>query len=280
MSLSAMSPSAMNTKERSSMKKHVGETAVSARLAALVIAVVATFVGLAFLPGASAQEPLVIKALTEKTVTELPAGPLFWRVETFPTLAAAQAAAGPTALVAESAGQIWLATLGPTGGSSPGGTSVTEIGPLPVVQASQYLLRINESSGVPGSVTGVHSHPGSEAFYVLDGELSLRTADGTTRVAAGQTETGPGGGTPLQVSSTGSTDLHGLVMFVVDAGQPFSSPATLPNTPGMPHTGMGGAVHGGADQPTRPALVALLIGGGLLAGVAGSWVARRSRQGR
>jgi quercetin dioxygenase-like cupin family protein len=270
-----MSPSAMNTKERFTMKKHVGESAVSTRFAALVIAVVATFVGLAFLPGVSAQEPLVITALNEKTVTELPAGPLFWRVETFPTLEAARAVEGPTALVAESAGQIWLVTLGLEGESSPGGASVTEIGPLPVVQATQYLLRINESSGVPGSVTKVHSHPGSEAFYVIEGEMSLLTPDGTSRVAAGQTETGPGGGTPLQVSSTGSTDLHGLVMFVVDAGQPFSSPAELPasapHTPGMPSTGMGGT-----DQPTRPALVALLIGGGLLAGVAGSWVARRA----
>jgi hypothetical protein len=32
----------------------------------------------------------------------------------------------------------------------------------------------------------------------------------------------------MQVSSSGTTDLHALVMFVVDAGKPFSSPATLP----------------------------------------------------
>jgi hypothetical protein len=29
----------------------------------------------------------------------------------------------------------------------------------------------------------------------------------------------------MQVSSSGSTDLHALVMFVVDATRPFSSPA-------------------------------------------------------
>jgi hypothetical protein len=33
---------------------------------------------------------------------------------------------------------------------------------------------------------------------------------------------------PMQVSSSGSTDLHALVMFVVDATKPFSSPATFP----------------------------------------------------
>jgi hypothetical protein len=32
----------------------------------------------------------------------------------------------------------------------------------------------------------------------------------------------------MQVSSSGSVDLHALVMFVVDATKPFSSPATLP----------------------------------------------------
>jgi hypothetical protein len=32
----------------------------------------------------------------------------------------------------------------------------------------------------------------------------------------------------MQVSSTGSTDLHALVMFVMDATKPFSSPATMP----------------------------------------------------
>jgi hypothetical protein len=32
----------------------------------------------------------------------------------------------------------------------------------------------------------------------------------------------------MQVSSSGSTDLHSLVMFVVDPGKPFSSPAAIP----------------------------------------------------
>src|SRR5439155_28290 len=81
---------------------------------------------------ATAQQVLVTKALTEKKVSQLPARPLFWRLENFPTLAQAEAA------------------------------------------------------------------------------------------------TGPGGDTPLQVSSCGSTDLLSLVVFVVDATRPFSSPASFP----------------------------------------------------
>ena len=195
----------------------------------LAIAATAASIGLVCPPGAWAQEALVIRPLAEKRVAQLPAGPLFWRIETFPTLAAAQAAAGPMGLVAESGGQIWLLTLGPQGGvASPGGTRVTEVGPVPIVQATEYLLRINEASGPPGSVTPVHTHPGSEGFYVLAGEQSIRTPTATIRIAPGRTEAGPGGGTPVQVSSTGATDLLALVMFVVDAAQPFSSPAEFP----------------------------------------------------
>jgi hypothetical protein len=177
---------------------------------------------------AIAQQTLVVKSLPEKKVTELPSGPLFWRLENFPTLAEAQAAAGPTGLAADSGGKVWLFTLGPAGGSSTGGTKVAEVGPIPTVVATHYLLRINEASGPPGSITTVHTHPGSEAFYVLAGEQSIRTPQGMIHVKVGQPEAGPGNGTPLQVSSSGSTDLHALVMFVVDATKPFSSPAKFP----------------------------------------------------
>jgi len=173
----------------------------------------------------SAQQALVVKPLVERKVTELPAAPLFWRLENFPTLAQAQAATGASGLAAESGGKVWLFTLGPPGASSAGGTKVAEVGPLPQVAAGLYLLRVNEASGPPGSITTVHTHPGSEAFYVLAGEQSIRTSAGTIKVRAGRPEAGPGADTPLQVSSSGSEDLRALVMFVVDADKPFSSPA-------------------------------------------------------
>jgi hypothetical protein len=74
----------------------------------------------------------------------------------------------------------------------------------------------------------VHTHPGSEAFYVLAGETSSRSPHGVTRVAAGQAAPGHGADMPMQVSSSGAADLHSLVMFVVDADRPFSSPAKFP----------------------------------------------------
>ncbi|MGH6608790.1 MAG: cupin domain-containing protein [Burkholderiaceae bacterium] len=171
----------------------------------------------------------MIKPLAEKKVQSLPAEPLFWKVEGFETLAQAQAAAGPMALAVESKGKAWLFRLGPANqGTSPGGTHVTQVGPVPKFAAPEFLLRINEASGPPGSITPVHTHPGSEAFYVLAGEQSIRTPHGVLRIKPGQSENGHGADMAMQVSSSGASDLHALVMFVVDATKPFSSPATFP----------------------------------------------------
>src|SRR5258706_1266449 len=160
-----------------------------------------------------APQALVIKPLAERKVTELPPGELFWRIERFESPADANAAAGPWLLVAESAGKVWLFTLGSPGGSSARATKVADVGPIPRINATQYLLRINDASGPPGSVTPVHSHPGSEAFFVLTGEQSIRGSQGTTRVKAGVAEAGQGAEKVMQVSSSGTTDLHALVMF-------------------------------------------------------------------
>jgi hypothetical protein len=174
---------------------------------------------------AGAQQNFVIKPVTETKLKELPAGPLYWRLENFTTLAQARAAAGPTSLAAEVAGEVWLFTLGPKGGLTPGGSKVAEIGPVPPVSAPEYLLRINHAGGPPGAKTPVHKHPGSEAFYVLAGRLGQRTLHGVSFADAGQSMNGHGADMPMEVFSAGATDLDQLVMFVVDATRPFSSPA-------------------------------------------------------
>ncbi|HLX28887.1 MAG TPA: cupin domain-containing protein [Casimicrobiaceae bacterium] len=175
----------------------------------------------------AADNKLVIKALAEKQVATLPAGPLVWRIETFATPAQAQAAAGEWSLVAQAADKVWLFTLGSAGGSTPGGQKIAEVGPIVRFDAPRYLLRINEATGAPGSTTPVHVHPGSEAFYVLAGEQVIHTKDGVMHLKAGQAEPGQAANAPMEVSVGGSTDVHALVMFVVDATKPFSSHASF-----------------------------------------------------
>lgn len=195
------------------------------RLPALGIAAIAVLVSLQL--AASAQK-FEITSVAEKKIKELPPGPLHWQIENFPTLAAAQAAAGPTSLAAEVAGKVWLFTLGPKGSPARGGASVTEIGPVAPVTAPEYLLRINNTGGPPGVKTPVHTHPGSETFYVLTGRLGQRTPHGVSHIDAGQSMPGHGPDMPMEVFSSGTSGLNALVMFVVDATKPFSSPATMP----------------------------------------------------
>ena len=183
----------------------------------------------------------VVKPIAEMKVKELPKGPLYWRVENFSTLDQAKAAAsayrwnpdtvsydGWPSLTAEVAGKAWLFTLGPQGAATPGGTKVAEIGPVPAISAPEYLLRVNYGSGPPSAKTPVHSHSGSEAFYVVSGKLGQRTPDGTSYVEAGHTMNGHMAGMPMEVFNAGTTDLTALIMFVVDATKPFSVPAKLP----------------------------------------------------
>ena len=174
---------------------------------------------------AASQQKLEIKNVAEKKLKQLPAGPLYWRIENFPTLSQAQAVAGETALAAEISGKVWLFTLAAKDGATPGATKVVEVGPVPPIAAPEYLLRINHASGEPGAKTPVHTHPGSEAFFVLSGRLGQRTAHGVSYADPGQAMNGHGADMPMEVFSAGTVDLDQLVMFVVDASRPFSSPA-------------------------------------------------------
>ena len=194
----------------------------------LIACVTVAISGLLLSASTASAQKFEIKPVAEKKIKQLPAGPLFWRIDNFPTLTQAQAAAGPTGLAAEVAGKVWLFTLGPKGGSSPGGSKVVEIGPVPPITAPEYLLRINNTGGPPGVKTPVHTHPGSETFYVLTGQLGQKTPQGVSHVEAGQSMLGHDYGTPMEVFSSGTSDLNALVMFVVDATNPFSSPAKMP----------------------------------------------------
>lgn len=189
-------------------------------------------------PAIAAEQPrYIVKPITEMKVKQLPKGPLYWRIENFPTLEQAKIAAGPyrwnpdtvsyeglPSLTAEVAGKVWLFTLGPKGGATTGGTKVAEIGPVPPITAPEYLLRVNLGSGPPESKTPVHSHPGSEAFYVIAGRLGQRTPHGVSQVEAGGTMNGHPAGMAMEVFNSGTTELTALIMFVVDANKPFSVP--------------------------------------------------------
>jgi quercetin dioxygenase-like cupin family protein len=180
--------------------------------------------------GAGAQEHahFVVDMVAEKSLPALPeGGDLYWHAQTFATMAEAEAAATDAGVPAEVHGKAWLLTLGPEGAAAQGGENVATIGPIDRFEAAEYLLRINVSAAPPGTKTSVHSHPGSEAIHVLSGEATIRWPGRTEVVGAGESLAGEAPHTPMEAASSGGEELVELIMFVVDANEPFSVPAVL-----------------------------------------------------
>ena len=167
-----------------------------------------------------------VRVLADKTVAQLPEGELYWHVENFESMEEAKAAEGDYSIAGEYEDEAWLFTLSGSEAAEMGGTPVASIGPVPRIEAVEYLLRVNTGDAPVGAKTSVHSHPGPESFLVLSGQITQRTPHGENVISAGETLAG----TPdqaMELHSTGEEDLRELIMFVVDPLRPFSSQETL-----------------------------------------------------
>jgi quercetin dioxygenase-like cupin family protein len=151
---------------------------------------------------------------------ELPAAPLFWHLDVFSSLEAAQAARTARGTVVESLGKVWLFTIGERGWQGIGGDHVAVVGPLPVKLHLKYTAVYMESTFTPGTKAPIHMHSGTEAFYTLTGDTCLETPDGV------QVARGPGnvvivpGGPPMLLMAIGKEMRTGVVLILHDSSQP------------------------------------------------------------
>jgi quercetin dioxygenase-like cupin family protein len=150
---------------------------------------------------------------------------LWWHIDAFPSLAAANAARGDRATAVESLGRAWLFTLADRGWRGRAGKSVAVIGPLPLVDAAEFTAVYMEGVFEPGMQTRVHRHPGVEAWYTLEGEMCLETPGGMRVQRAGDGGVMVPGGEPMMLSGTGASVRRSLVLILQDASQPRSTPA-------------------------------------------------------
>src|SRR2546430_16124377 len=75
-----------------------------------------------------------------------------------------------------------------------------------------------------GAYTMVHTHPGPEAWYVLEGAQCLDTPGGALRVAAGQTGVAPPD-TPMRLHNSGSVTPRAPFIGIYDAAQRGGRPS-------------------------------------------------------
>ena len=123
--------------------------------------------------------------LVRTTIAAFPAGPLFWHLRSFDTLADAERARAPQDVIAAAGGQAWLFSFGPES-QARAGRLVGRVGPLPLAGTGPFQIQLWYVVMPPGTSTGSHLHPGPEAWYVLEGEQCLDTPNGPIRARAGE----------------------------------------------------------------------------------------------
>ncbi len=156
---------------------------------------------------------------------KLPASPVFWTLDVYPTKESAQAASTSNGTVVEALSKVWLFTVGDKIGPSPNATRVTVIGPLMVKPGEEYTAQYRESIMQPGAVSRTHLHSGPEAFYTETGESCLETPAGKAVGHTGADVIAPEG-EPMELVATGSETRRGIVLVLHSSSKPHTTVVT------------------------------------------------------
>ena len=173
----------------------------------------------------------------EARLGTLPAVPLYWHLYSYPTQAAANAAAAQRGTVVEVFGKHWLYTIAEERWRPTTGERVAVIGPLEVATNKPYTARYMEAVFPPDFETGLvgHRHPGPEAWYVLTGTQCLETPNGLIMASAGGSAMVPEGW-PMRISAVGPETRRALVLILHPSAEPYSMSVDDPRSPGAPHS--------------------------------------------
>lgn len=145
--------------------------------------------------------------------------PVFWHIDRFQTLQAAQAAAGVSRVAFEAGGTPWLIAIESQLVDHRGGEHVAQVGPLPLPTGTQYKLQVQTSAFTPGMYSLPHHHSGVEAVYVLEGEACFETPTRAHKLQKGESLAIPAG-VPMRAVVTGSGMRRVLAIILHDASQP------------------------------------------------------------
>src|SRR2546421_4396881 len=103
-----------------------------------------------------------------------------------------------------------------------GGQHVTEVKLLPLPEAHKYSMVVISAYIPPGLTSRVHLHSGVEAFYVVDGEPCLETADRAFKMQKGETLVVPTDVT-MRLVATASKPRRAFAVIVYDASRPATT---------------------------------------------------------
>lgn len=143
--------------------------------------------------------------------------PLFWHVyEVGP--GEQDRATGPTSRIIHAFGRVWLVAVAGQAWNSDTGRHVATVGPLHLLSSKPHTASFMEATFTPGMSSRIHTHPGPEAWVVLEGEQCLETAEGVIRGRAGDAMM-VRGGLPMQLFGSGPATRKALVLIIHPTGE-------------------------------------------------------------
>lgn len=159
---------------------------------------------------------------------------VYWHLRAFPNRAAAEAAKSRAGLIVEEEGKVWLSEFGARELKLKGGEPIAVVGPLELLPSKTYDAEIAYAVMQPGDRSGVHTHFGPEAWYMIAGEQCLETPSGATRARAGGTMA-VSHSVPMELSVTGTTQRRSLVLVIHDSTKGFAAPSNWTPTGACRH---------------------------------------------
>jgi len=147
-----------------------------------------------------------------------PAGTaLYWHVYEFQSVETAQRAGDEHSRIIEAYGRVWLEAVADNQWRAPGGRHVATVGPMQPLSSLPQTASFMEATFTPGMRSRIHTHPGPEAWVVLEGEQCLETPEGRIRVGAGESMM-VRGGVPMALYGTGNGIRRALVLIIHPTG--------------------------------------------------------------
>lgn len=144
------------------------------------------------------------------------ATPLYWHVYQIESAAQASAA-GPPSRVFRAFGRTWLVAVADKNWKSSSGRHVASVGPLHLLSSKPHTASFMEATFTPGMSSRIHTHPGPEAWVVVEGEQCLETPEGVIRGRAGDAMM-VRGDIPMQLFGNPTGTRKALVLIVHPTG--------------------------------------------------------------
>jgi quercetin dioxygenase-like cupin family protein len=175
------------------------------------------------LPAEGRQDQLGCWIIAALPVDATAGSPLFWHVYELPEGTEPSAADLAGGVAVQAYGRKWLLMVGDRDWRPGIGRHVATIGPMLPLTSGPHTASFSAAMFEPGMRSRIHTHPGPEAWVVLEGEQCLETPEGMFRGAAGDSMM-VRGGIPMALFGTGTGTRRALVAILHPAAEPPGKP--------------------------------------------------------